>query len=105
MACGGSPRAHAETAPSGSNGEVRSRLYDGPPTKTGGRPDDPEPPHRVGALTPIPIPDPLLQLNDATAVKSASAKRNVRRIKMDTSAEPAARHRDPRSRRENHCDA
>src|SRR6188472_2457461 len=85
----GSRRAPAETAPFASNGDARNRLYDGPPTKTGGRPDDPEPPHRVGALTPIPIPDPLLQLNDATAVSNASAKTNVRRIKTDTSAEPA----------------
>jgi hypothetical protein len=72
-----------------------SQAYDGPPTKTGGRPE-PELPHRVGALTPIPIPDPLLQLNDATAVTSANAKINVRRIKTDTSVKPAARRRDRR---------
>jgi len=75
---------------------VRGEAYDGPPTKTGGRPPDPEPPQRVGALTPIPIPDPLLQLSDATAVRIANAKSNVRRIKTDTSVVPAARRRDRR---------
>jgi hypothetical protein len=69
-------------------------AYDGPPTKTGGRPLEPEPPHRVGALTPIPIPDPLLQLSEAAAVTSTSAKRRVREIKTDTSAAPAVHRRD-----------
>src|SRR5262245_8894653 len=77
-------------------------AYDGPPTTTGGRPLEPEPPQRVGALTPSPIPDPLLQLSDAAAVTRVSAKRSVRYIKTDTSAAPAVRRQDQQSPRASH---